>query len=83
VKGDALKYAEKLAAGAFDLALADPPYGEGHAAALLERFARVPFARELWVEHRTGEPLPELPGLRHRRYGDTTITIAVAGATIP
>ena len=74
VKGDALKYARRLEAGAFDVALADPPYREGLAAALLERFRDVPFARELWVEHRTGEPLPELPGLRHRRYGDTTLT---------
>jgi 16S rRNA (guanine966-N2)-methyltransferase len=80
VKGDALKYVVRLAAGAFDLALADPPYGQGHAAALLERFAQVPFARELWVEHRTDEPLPDLPGLKHRRYGDTTLTIAAGGA---
>lgn len=76
VAGDAIKYVRRLDAGAFDLALADPPYGEGHAAALLEHFIHVPFARELWVEHRTGERLPELPGLRHRRYGDTTLTAA-------
>lgn len=74
VKGDALKYLRRLGPAAFDLALADPPYGEGHAADLLSRFAEVPFARELWVEHRTGEPLPELAGLDHRRYGDTTLT---------
>jgi 16S rRNA (guanine966-N2)-methyltransferase len=78
VKGDALKYARKLGPAAFDLALADPPYGAGHAAALLERFREVPFARELWVEHRSGEPLPEMPGLGHRRYGDTTLTTIVA-----
>lgn len=78
VKGDALRYARQLGPGAFDLALADPPYGRGHAASLLERFGEVPFARELWVEHRTGEPLPDLPGLRHRRYGDTTLTILTA-----
>jgi 16S rRNA (guanine966-N2)-methyltransferase len=78
VKGDAIKYAGRLGPGAFDLALADPPYGEGHAAALLERFHEVPFARALWVEHRTGEPLPELPGLVHRRYGDTMLTILTA-----
>jgi 16S rRNA (guanine966-N2)-methyltransferase len=78
IKGDAMKYARQLGAGAFDLALADPPYGEGHAAALLARFHEVPFARELWVEHRTGEPLPELPGLKHRRYGDTMLTILTA-----
>ena len=74
IKGDALKYARKLAPEAFDLALADPPYGEGQAAALFEHFREVPFARELWVEHRTGEPVPELPGVRHRRYGDTTLS---------
>lgn len=78
VKGDALKYVRKLGPGAFDLALADPPYGEGHAADLLALFAQVPFARALWVEHRTGEPLPELPGLDHRRYGDTTLTSLTA-----
>ena len=76
VKGDALKYVGRLGAGAFDLVLADPPYGEGHSAALLEHFSRVPFARELWVEHRTDEWLPELPALRQRRYGDTTLTTA-------
>ena len=76
VKADALKYVHKLEVGAFDLVLADPPYGKGHAAALLRRFRDVPFARELWVEHRTGERLPELRGLRHRRYGDTTLTTA-------
>ena len=78
VRGDALKYARRLGPDAFDLALADPPYGHGHAAALLERFHEVPFARALWVEHRTGEPLPELAGLKHRRYGDTSLTILTA-----
>ena len=78
IKGDAMKYARQLGPGAFDLALADPPYGHGHAAALLERFGELPFARALWVEHRTGEPLPELPGLKHRRYGDTSLTILTA-----
>jgi 16S rRNA (guanine966-N2)-methyltransferase len=75
VRGDAMKYVARLGARAFDVALADPPYGEGRAAALLQRFQEVPFARELWVEHRTGEPLPELARLVHRRYGDTTLTI--------
>ena len=78
VKGDALRYARQLGAAAFDLALADPPYDEGHAAALLARFREVAFARELWVEHRTGEPVPDLPGLRQRRYGDTTLSILAA-----
>jgi 16S rRNA (guanine966-N2)-methyltransferase len=74
VQGDALRYVRGLPAGAFDLALADPPYGQGMAAELLERFASTPFAHELWVEHRTSDPLPALPGIRQRRYGDTVLT---------
>lgn len=74
VRADALSYASRLEEGAFDLALADPPYGKGHAGRLLEIFHRTPFARELWVEHRTDETLPDLPGLEGRRYGDTTLT---------
>ncbi len=76
VKADAFKYVCRLEVGAFDLVLADPPYGRGHAAALLRHFREVPFARELWIEHRKGEQLPELPGIRHRYYGDTTLTTA-------
>jgi len=80
VKADALKYVRRFEVGSFDLVLADPPYGKGHAAVLLRHFSDVPFARELWVEHRTGEQLPELRGLRHRRYGDTTLTTASVAA---
>ena len=78
VRGDALSWVGRLEAGAFDLALADPPYGRGYAEALLAAFREVPFARELWVEHRSGESVPELPGLRQRRYGDTTLSAAPA-----
>jgi 16S rRNA (guanine966-N2)-methyltransferase len=62
----------------FDLALADPPYDRGFARELLLRMADRPFARELWVEHRSSEAIPSLPGLEQRRYGDTTISILEA-----
>jgi 16S rRNA (guanine966-N2)-methyltransferase len=75
VRGDAFRYLERLDKSAFDLALADPPYDRGFAGRLLAAADAKPFARELWVEHRTGESLPPLPGLRSRRYGDTTLTI--------
>jgi 16S rRNA (guanine966-N2)-methyltransferase len=75
VRRDVARFLDTLSDLAFDLALADPPYGGGEAARLLKRIAKSPFARELWVEHRSDEELPELPGLRQRRYGDTTITI--------
>lgn len=83
VPSDALRFVARLPAGAFDLAFADPPYGEGIAAALLEAFARTPFARELWVEHRSGEAIPDLPGLWQRRYGDTTLTRIVSPDATP
>lgn len=78
VRVDAIRYVGALEAGAFDLAFADPPYGQGFAAALLERFAQVPFAALLCVEHGRGDELPELPGARTRRYGDTSLTFVPA-----
>jgi 16S rRNA (guanine966-N2)-methyltransferase len=78
VRGDALAFVADLEAASYDLALADPPYGRDMAAQLIRRFLEIPFARELWVEHRTSEDVPEAPGLRQRRYGDTTLTHLVA-----
>lgn len=78
VRADAFTYLERLKHSdglAFDIALADPPYERGHAARLVERFADAPFASQVWVEHRTGETIPEVEGLAQRRYGDTTLSI--------
>jgi 16S rRNA (guanine966-N2)-methyltransferase len=79
VRADAMVFARRLAPDEFDLALADPPYDSGLATELLALFANKPFARALWVEHRTSEPIPALPGLRQRRYGDTTLSILTRG----
>jgi 16S rRNA (guanine966-N2)-methyltransferase len=70
-RGDALRYAERLAPGEFDLVLADPPYTTGQAAHLVSLFRRQPFARILSVEHPSDQ---ELNGDDTRRYGDTAIT---------
>jgi len=75
VRGDALAYAGRLDAAAFDLALADPPYERGFCQRLLDLWNAVPFANELWVEHRSSESLSLPPRAHQRRYGDTTITI--------
>jgi len=75
IRGDAMAYIRRLGPGAFDLALADPPYDRGLAQDLLEIFAGKGFAGALWVEHRSGEVMPDYPGLRQRRYGDTTLSI--------
>ena len=78
VRGDAVKYVQGLGAGAFDLAFADPPYGQGLARAVAEAFARTPFAALLCVEHGRDDAVPELPGARTRRYGDTSLTFIPA-----
>ncbi len=74
VDRDVFQYLDGLEAGAFDVALADPPYGKGDARRLVERFLETPFAQELWLEHpwRESPSLPE--GTRTRRYGDTALT---------
>lgn len=78
VRADALAYVAGLPLGAFDLALADPPYEEDLAAELVRQFTRRPFARQLWIEHSAKETLPETPGQRTRRYGDTALTMIPA-----
>lgn len=74
VRGDALAHLHRLDPARCDLALADPPYGRGHAHRLVTLYARRPFARELWVEHRSDESLPADVRVRQRRYGDTVLT---------
>lgn len=83
LQSDATRMPRTLDPGAFDLALADPPYDRGLAAELLALFVERPFAEQLWVEHRTAEPIPDLPGLRRRRYGDTTLSTLHAPAGTP
>lgn len=58
----------------FDVAFADPPYGTGDAAALVERFLERPFARTLWLEHAWRDEIPLPANARTRRYGDTALT---------
>ena len=78
VADDAIAFSEGLAGGAYDLALADPPYGKGLATRLIEVFRKNGFASQLWVEHPTTDAMPDLPGLRQRRYGRTVISIVEA-----
>ncbi len=73
-RGDAMRFAERLSPGAFDVVLADPPYTVDHASGLVALFRRNPFGRILSVEHSSGL---ELDG-DTRRYGDTAITFCHA-----
>jgi cytidyltransferase-like protein len=66
VRGDAQAWAGALRAGAFDLALSDPPYDGGYLERLLELFRRVPLRRRtLDRAPERGRVPPELPGLLH------------------
>jgi 16S rRNA (guanine966-N2)-methyltransferase len=72
VRGDALKFVERLERAAYDIAFADPPYGLSLAQRVAERWLEVPFASVLGVEHGIKEPMPA--GGETRKYGDTGIT---------
>ena len=72
VRGDALKFMERLEPAAYDIAFADPPYGLELAARVAERWLAVPFAALLGVEHGVKERMPD--GGDMRRYGDTAIS---------
>lgn len=72
-RADALRFVKGLAPHAYDVAFADPPYGQHLATRIAEVWLDVPFADILGVEHRKDETLPG-PGSR-RVYGDTVITI--------
>jgi 16S rRNA (guanine966-N2)-methyltransferase len=74
-RGDALRFAERLAPGAYDVACADPPYNRDDAAQLVARFRQGPFARIFAVEHPSSVVLA---GDDTRRYGDTAITFCYA-----
>jgi 16S rRNA (guanine966-N2)-methyltransferase len=69
---DALRFIERLPERAYEIALADPPYGLGLAQRVAARWLAVPFADVLAVEHGARESLPA--GGDARRYGDTAIT---------
>lgn len=71
-KADAVKFAKGLAAHAYDVAFADPPYEMGLSQQVAERWLEVPFADVLGVEHRWFEKMPGEGELR--RYGDSAIT---------
>lgn len=72
VRGDALKFVDRLEPDAYDIAFADPPYGLTLAARIAERWLAVPFAAVLGVEHGAKDTMPA--GGDTRRYGDTRIT---------
>ena len=74
---DAVKFAQKLDAGAFDLAFADPPYAGEAAQRLAEVWLAKPFSSILSVEH---DSRTHLAGAHDtRRYGTSAITFFRSG----
>lgn len=71
-RSDALRFAEALPVGAYDIAFADPPYASGEAAKLAGVWLERPFARILSIEHDSHEKLPD--AAETRRYGTSAIT---------
>jgi 16S rRNA (guanine966-N2)-methyltransferase len=72
-KRDALRFAYALPAAAYDVALADAPYGSRQSDRLVERWLQLPFAPILAIEHAADHPLPGRPE-RHV-VGDAGISI--------
>lgn len=72
---DALKFAQQLQAGQYDVVFADPPYATDAAARLVAQFRIVQFGRVLAIEHPADRPIP---GDDTRRYGDTAVTMVYA-----
>jgi len=72
IRADAVRHVAGLAAGAYDVAFADPPYADATAAELAEQWLRVPFAHLLAIEHPASVTLPGSGDTR--RYGDIALT---------
>jgi 16S rRNA (guanine966-N2)-methyltransferase len=70
-RGDAMRVAATLEPGAFDIALADPPFSVDFAARLADLWRERPFAGILAVEH---PPTVTLPGADTRRWGDIAVS---------
>jgi len=84
-RSDAIEFVESQVPPAaepsarWDVAFGDPPYREGVAVALAERWLRAPFATIFGVEHETALTLPtpaaeSLTSSDRRVYGATTLT---------
>jgi 16S rRNA (guanine966-N2)-methyltransferase len=79
---DAIQFAARLPAGAYDVAFVDPPYGSAKLDRILAQWQAQPFSRLLLVEHDPGHALPR--GGERLRIRDSALTLlrAPRGGTI-
>lgn len=71
-RDEAVRFAQRLGVGAYDVAFADPPYAGDVAQRLAEQWLAVPFAAVFAVEHSSTVSLPSIG--ETRRYGTTALT---------
>jgi 16S rRNA (guanine966-N2)-methyltransferase len=88
---DAIPFADRLPAGAYDIVFADPPYGSRKLDRIVEQWLRVPFSTLLALEHspehvvpvgrsgdsatERGRPEAARVSSRQRRIRDTMVTV--------
>ncbi len=72
-KRDALRWVQRLEAGAYDLVLADPPYQSRQADRLVEHWLESPYSTLFTIEHAADHRLPA--GGQSRRFGDSRVTV--------
>lgn len=71
-KQDAIPFVERLPAGKYDIAFADPPYGSRKADRIIQYWLEVPFANILSVEHAIDHILPGRG--RKKKVGEHAVT---------
>jgi 16S rRNA (guanine966-N2)-methyltransferase len=71
-RSDAIAFAGSLAADAYDVVFADPPYATDAAVQLAEQWLRTPFSGVIGIEHARSVVMPD--GGETRQYGDSGIT---------
>jgi 16S rRNA (guanine966-N2)-methyltransferase len=77
-KKDALPWIESLAAGAYDVAFVDPPYGSAKLDRVVQRWLHARFAHVLVLEHDKEHTLDAKAARTAKRYdfeGPTRVTI--------
>jgi 16S rRNA (guanine966-N2)-methyltransferase len=75
---DAIPFVDRLEAGRYDIALADPPYGSRKLDRVIQRWRAVPFSAVLVLEHAPDHAA--IPRGSRRTIADSAITVLRAKA---
>ena len=72
-KRDAIQFIQRIDKIAYDIALADPPYGSRKLDRVVSDWLKMPFSKLLAVEHAADHPIPAKG--KSRRVGDSVVSI--------